>query len=308
MTGGVRTVRQWDDHRVDPAAGVTSVQLRPGMTLMLSNIAGLDACEFHHTQADDVFGIGFHLKGGSQFDMIGDHFETRPLDVWAGAAPRGSASTFVVPPVGFRTVAIRLDPQVAEEIFGRYIKPDSGIARMIGNARVETASRKLAPLSADAAIVVNQMFDTSYVGGARLLYLESCAISLLAAQVDALSASLDASEPQHPGLAIARAYLDDHLDAPPTLIELARLAGINDFKLKRDFKRAYGTTVFGYIRQRLMERAAEHLQQGLSVSNAACNAGYACPRCFADAFRRHFGVLPSELTRAALSNAPRHIR
>ncbi|OBX17867.1 hypothetical protein A9995_14495 [Erythrobacter sp. QSSC1-22B] len=96
----------------------------------------------------------------------------------------------------------------------------------------------------------------------------------------------------------ARAWLDEHLDDPPSIIELARLLGINDFKLKRSFKATFGTTIFGYVRQRRMERAADSLYDGLSVGDAAAAAGYVCPRCFADAFRRHFGKLPSEVTRA----------
>jgi AraC family transcriptional regulator, transcriptional activator of the genes for pyochelin and ferripyochelin receptors len=58
------------------------------------------------------------------------------------------------------------------------------------------------------------------------------------------------------------------------------------------------------VRQRRMERAAAQLHAGSSVSRAASAAGYACPRCFADAFRRHFGTVPSAMTRAASGQAP----
>ncbi|MGL5837566.1 MAG: helix-turn-helix transcriptional regulator [Sphingorhabdus sp.] len=305
MSANAISSRIWDEQRADPAGQVATVELRPGMTLVMSNIVDAEECEFHHIQPEDVFGIGFHLKGGSRFNMTGARFETRPLDVWASAAPAGAGSTFIVPSVGFRTVAIRLDPIVAGDIFGRGIKDDAEVMIMIKNASVATTSRKLSPLDSRAAVVVNEMFDTDYVGGARLLYLESCALSLLAAQLDALTRVSDATEYAHPGLLIARDYLDAHLDAPPSLLELARIAGINDFRLKRDFKALFGTTVFGYVRQRLMERAAAKMQQGLSVSQASQDAGYACPRCFSDAFRRHLGVLPSELTRTSLANVPR---
>lgn len=41
-----------------------------------------------------------------------------------------------------------------------------------------------------------------------------------------------------------RDYLDSHLDDPPGIVQLARLFGINDFKLKRAFKEAFGTTTW----------------------------------------------------------------
>ena len=79
---------------------------------------------------------------------------------------------------------------------------------------------------------------------------------------------------------------------------------MNDFKLKRAFKNAFGTTIFGYVRQRRMERAAGDLHAGLPVAQAAAQAGYECPRCFSAAFRRHFGMLPSEVMRGAVVKTP----
>ena len=87
-------------------------------------------------------------------------------------------------------------------------------------------------------------------------------------------------------------------------MSLARLAGLNEFKLKRLFKEVFGTTVFGYVRQRRMERAAVDLHAGKPVAQAAAAVGYECPRCFADAFRRYYGMLPSEMTRSASSKLP----
>ncbi|SHE13431.1 Adenosine deaminase [Chlamydia abortus] len=42
---------------------------------------------------------------------------------------------------------------------------------------------------------------------------------------------------------------------PPSLLELSRMIGINDNKLKIGFKELYGTTVFGYLREKRLEKA-----------------------------------------------------
>ena len=44
------------------------------------------------------------------------------------------------------------------------------------------------------------------------------------------------------------------LDHPPSLIHLARKAGINHYKLKIGFKEVFGTTVFGFVRQQRLEK------------------------------------------------------
>lgn len=287
------------------SSSVETLALRDGLDLVLSRVEG-DGCPFHFEEPDDVFGIGFHLKGGAAFDMEGERFSTRPLDVWAGATPRGSSSTFRLPESGFHTVSLRFAPDAIRELLAQHGQHGDLLDEMARLSSSQVAVSRLAPLNAGAAQIVDAMFATPYTGAARTLFLESCALGLLAVQIDAAAKVAapprDLADARH--MHEARGWLDANLDDPPSIIELARIVGVNDFKLKRSFKAAFGTTVFGYVRQRRMERAAVHLHGGLSVADASQAAGYVCPRCFADAFRRHYGMLPSEVTRAALANAP----
>lgn len=284
---------------------VETLRLRPGMTLLLSDIPDPPECALHHQEAQDMFGIGFHLRGGSTFDMSDGSFSTKALDVWVAAAPRGAPSSFRLPGAGFRTISLQLDPQLASEWFGGVGERGKTLASMAAQASSQVGIAQLAPLTSEGVRLAESMFTTAYSGAARTLFLESCALGLLAAQFDALEAPARAGVTggEARQMAQARAYLDAHLDDPPTLVALARVAGVNDFKLKRAFRECFGTTVFGYVRQRRMERAATHLAEGLSVGSAAQLAGYECPRCFADAYRRHFAVLPSETLRSAKAPA-----
>ncbi len=287
---------------------IETLLLREGMTLVLSDIGPGEQCSYHFVEPDDVFGIGFHLKGGSRFEMEGTAFDTRPLEVHAGATPRQSASTFTLPVHGFRTASLRFSLDAAHDLVERHGLADTPLASMIKQADRAAAVRRLSPLNPAGAAAVEAMFATPYSGAGRLLHLESCALGLLAVQIETLARGTDA--PPVPvldrSLIEARAYLDAQLNDPPSIVQLARICGINDFKLKRAFKEAFGTTVFGYVRQRRMERAIGDLQSGLGVAAAAAEAGYECPRCFADAFRRHFGLLPSEVTGEARTKTPAH--
>lgn len=298
----------WADS--DTAAGsVAAVELRDGVTVMLSQFAAGDQCQFHHVEPEDVFGIGFHLHGGSRFEMDDTAFQTAPLDVWASAAPRGSGSSFILHAGGFQTVSIRFAPDAAQDMLRRHAQDNGIIADLVCQATTDVATARLAPLDPAAARIVKAMFATPYAGAARTLFLESCALGLLAAQFDAVArvdagATLVGRFVHQDKILAARDWLDAHLSDPPTIAGLARLVGTNEFTLKRAFKETMGTTVFGYVRQRRMEAAAADLHGGRSVADAAALVGYECPRCFADAFRRHFGHLPSEITRQRLRDIP----
>jgi AraC-like DNA-binding protein len=89
------------------------------------------------------------------------------------------------------------------------------------------------------------------------------------------------------------------LNDPPTLIELARLARINDCKLKLGFRQVFGTTVFGYLHDCRMEQSRQLLEAGeMSVAEVTCALGYANRSHFAIAFRKKFGMNPSTYRRS----------
>ncbi len=297
----------WSPNTRSDRIAVETVRLREGVDLVLSRLDAADDRDFHFTEPEDVLGVGFHLKGGACFDMEGERFRTSPLDVWAGASPEGSRSSFTLPASGVQTASLRFSPLAIHEILDRHGLVDGALRDLARLSDQAVAVSRLSPLDADAARMVEAMFATPYVGAARSLFLESCALGLLASQIGAGDRSRGSTRAaiDQRRMEQARALLDARLDAPPSIMELARMVGVNDFKLKRDFKAAHGVTIFGYVRGRRMARAASALHDGLPVSAAAVAAGYECPRCFAEAFRRHFGVLPSEVSRQTLQKLPR---
>jgi AraC-like DNA-binding protein len=96
----------------------------------------------------------------------------------------------------------------------------------------------------------------------------------------------------------ARDIMVERMIDPPTLIELSRLIGLNDFKLKTGFKEMYGTTVFGYLRDKRLERALLLLQQGnLNVNETSCAVGYSNSSYFSEVFREKYGINPGKLVK-----------
>ena len=296
-------VRIWQHSARSDGQAVETVELRRGASLVLSQFDAGEARVFRFTEPEDMFGFGFHLQDGAHFCLDSIDFATRALDVWVCAAPRGAVSRFVLSGKGFRTVSIRFEPEVAEEYFDEGLALPTQARDILKSARRKAGADRLASMEPAAAARLQSMFTTNYGGAARRLYLQSCALDLLADQIGSL-----VREESHPGVlqphhrdrvVAARDYLDRHFRDPPTIPELAKIVGTNEFTLKRAFKAAFGMTLFGYVLKRRMERAELLLLQGTTVAGAAEEVGYDCPRSFSAAFRRQLGRTPSAVRRAA---------
>jgi len=145
-----------------------------------------------------------------------------------------------------------------------------------------------------------QILQCPYQGLTRSLYLEAKSIELIALYLDSAQPQSSPKSPisrdDRDRLQFAREILLQRLADPPSLVELARLAGLNDYKLKAGFRQVFGTTVFGYLRQQRLEKARQLLQaQEISVIEAAAAVGYSSQGHFASAFRKQFGINPKDL-------------
>ncbi|MEM7030579.1 MAG: AraC family transcriptional regulator [Chloroflexota bacterium] len=100
----------------------------------------------------------------------------------------------------------------------------------------------------------------------------------------------------------AQDILQRRMDSPPSLLELSRLVGLNDYKLKAGFRQALGTTAFGYLREMRLQRAFDLLQDDVyNVTQTAQTVGYHNLGDFGLAFKRRFGLSPSAVRRSKKS-------
>jgi AraC-like DNA-binding protein len=105
------------------------------------------------------------------------------------------------------------------------------------------------------------------------------------------------TEPPAP-LAAARERLADDLQAPPSLAELAGLAGLSRFQLLRRFAAAYGLTPHAWLLQQRAERARGLITRGATLATAAAAAGFADQSHMTRIFARQFGFTPGAWQRA----------
>ncbi|MEQ4453838.1 AraC family transcriptional regulator [Kosakonia sp. YIM B13605] len=92
-----------------------------------------------------------------------------------------------------------------------------------------------------------------------------------------------------------RRLLEQHPEKEYTLAALAQLAAMSASSLRVKFRQAYGHSVFDYLRDCRLELARRYLAEGYSVQQAAWMSGYQHATNFSTAFRRRYGMAPSEI-------------
>nr|WP_275424250.1 helix-turn-helix transcriptional regulator [Pseudoalteromonas luteoviolacea] len=83
------------------------------------------------------------------------------------------------------------------------------------------------------------------------------------------------------------------MQSPPSIVELAKIVGVNDYKLKQQFKMVFSRAPFAYLTELRLNRAASLLARTeLSVMQVAQEVGYKHAGHFAKNFKLKFGRTP----------------
>ncbi|WP_367390445.1 helix-turn-helix transcriptional regulator [Lewinella sp. LCG006] len=87
--------------------------------------------------------------------------------------------------------------------------------------------------------------------------------------------------------------LVSRLQNPPTIPELAKMAGINQQTLKKGFKQLFGETINVYLNAKRLEQAEILIKNGgLKLQDIALEVGYNHPSYFSKKFKEKYGVTP----------------
>jgi AraC family transcriptional regulator len=90
-------------------------------------------------------------------------------------------------------------------------------------------------------------------------------------------------------------YIEDHLDASPTLEQMAAIARLSLYHFARQFRRATGLPPHRYVILRRVERAKQLLQGSqLSVAEVSARAGFSDQSKFCFHFKRIVGITPGQ--------------
>ncbi|UCD61209.1 MAG: helix-turn-helix transcriptional regulator [Flavobacteriaceae bacterium] len=148
---------------------------------------------------------------------------------------------------------------------------------------------------------VDKIFANTYEGPARALFLRSQVTELLAhffAKVSdsAVDKNKTIKDTDREKLYEAKEILTKNMETPPSIAELSRLIGLNDFKLKKNFKELFGFPVYKYLQNERLIKAHELLSsKEVTIQEAAWSVGYESLSSFSNAFIKKYGFRPSEV-------------
>lgn len=99
--------------------------------------------------------------------------------------------------------------------------------------------------------------------------------------------------------------IEDNLESPIRLDDLARAAGMTSFNFMRCFKRTTGMSPLRYVLTRRMERACLVLGDAKAgIAEAAYASGFSSQSHMTTMFRRFFGITPGAYRRQKLARLP----
>lgn len=282
---------------------VRRLELRPGLELLLHNHVNREPIRFltDYRSQSPIFSCDFWLAGQEQITM---HHSNEEFIFGTGQ----SRLAFVP---NFRGIAAQATGQItyieiniSPETLSNFLDDSLGKIpfqlRQILRGKYPKKYFQPVVMSSTMLVAANQAFSCPYRGASRSLYLEGKALELIAGYLEQLSTD---TEKNNNLMVIksgdveriyqAREILFKNLENPPSLMNLAHLVGLNDYKLKLGFQHVFGTTVFGCLQQQRLEKAKLLLQDSsLNVTAIAQQVGYASPSSFHRAFKKHFGISP----------------
>jgi AraC-like DNA-binding protein len=147
--------------------------------------------------------------------------------------------------------------------------------------------------------VIQQVIHCQFAGDLKKLFMLSKSIELLVLSAEACKTAENNKDlyiknrSDKEKIIAVRDLINDRIDSPPSLSEIARAVGLNEYKLKRGFKETFNNTVFGYLSEQRLQLAHQYLRDTeKTASTIALELGYATPQHFNHAFKKKFGITP----------------
>ncbi|GKS12265.1 AraC family transcriptional regulator [Paenibacillus chitinolyticus] len=279
---------------------LTRIPIRTGMEIVVSDFELIRDLKVQVHGSYSLFELNYCLEGDIYCAWEGNELQTGSLSGNVFFMENMNVYMEKKGGVRNRTLEIRLHPELLLRC-ARGPEETEQIRHLLSRSRGRIGRFTDTPLIRQG---VRDLLQSGRLGSMRRWYAESKAMELIAlisqpedGVKEASGISLTPDDRNR--LSEARRQVLDRLDSPPSIPELARLCGVNEYKLKKGFRTLFGTTVYELVRRERMKRAAEYMDRGMNVSEAAVQLGYANMSNFTAAFRKQFGLNPGQYLKQA---------
>ena len=159
------------------------------------------------------------------------------------------------------------------------------------------------PISSQGMFAAQQLIKNDMPSISKKMLIHGQALTILAAELSPLCIENEKPSKEHNQKEInivtnARNILELEYRMPPTVEELARRVGTNQFKLKQLFHYYYDTTPYAFLYEVRMKAAYKMLESKYCYINEVADfVGYQHASNFSAAFTKYFGISPKNITK-----------
>lgn len=148
-------------------------------------------------------------------------------------------------------------------------------------------------LSSKTQDIITELLTDNRKGILKRLFLESKVLELLSLQIDTDKTKKNESDTLIKKLYNVQHIINTNLHKHYAIPKLAREVLLNDFVLKKEFKRVFRVTIFEYVIQKRMEKARELLiHTNKPIYEIADLVGYKNATHFSAAFKKVEQITP----------------
>jgi AraC-like DNA-binding protein len=256
---------------------------------------------FKNHNDDNVVGLEFNIKGRYNIFHHKNIYKVNNQQHNIVYSP-GTHNHFENQDLETETFKIEFNPEMFMEIT---CESNDLLKRFVSQMQTQQP----AVLSFSSGIIdlqltnaMNEILNCRYSGGIKKTFLLSKCLEILVLQAESFMHTekqghiYPKNKTDLERLDFARTYIIEHVDMPPSLRELAKLSGLNEYKLKRGFRETYNDTVFGYLTNYRLTTAKKKLESGnLSIAELAYELGFSSPQHFSKTFKERFGMSPKTI-------------
>ncbi len=283
------------------------IQLRKGIRLLIINEKCHNRLAVYTPEYEEPLHWHFWLSGKLQVTNSSSSHKQTNISLEAGKHlifGRGSEGR-VIDDCSHTEPFLEVKILVQPEVLRSFVSDSSGELPAVFKHLVESPDggcyKQVRETPPKVTPSLQQIIQCPYQGMTKRMFLEGKATEIIALMLEEEAAvqegefrtSLLKSD-RLERIYHAKEILLKNLSNPPSLMELASQVGICDYSLERGFREVFCTTVFGYLRDRRLEKASALLLDGqMKVTFIARAVGYDSPTSFSAAFKRKYGASPN---------------
>lgn len=191
--------------------------------------------------------------------------------------------------------------QISYQHIFNLINPDSSfesaelLKKMTSNQFVFLHQKTPPNITVEMHMILKEIISYYRKGVMQKLFVEAKVIKLLILIFEQFN-DKDMTEDLSKTPLIIKKFLDENFHRNLKIEEISKILGINETKIRKEFKIHYHTTIIDYISELRMLKAKKMIvNKDLMIKEIAIDCGYEYVQNFTRAFKKKFGVSPEKL-------------